>query len=436
MNRRDFLRKSAAGAGAFAVTTSLPLTEAQAGEKVKTPLEASGWVNEPARKIAVVDVADVVVVGGGPAGFAAAVAAARLGLDALLIERQYFLGGLFTGCGVTPVINMYSPLQNNGKEQAVKGLAQELIDRVEDVGMVSYERDIVPKVDPEAAKYFMEEMCEEARVRILYGVQVAQVVMSGDRIDSVIVEGKSGRVAIKSKFVVDCSGDGDILDWTGEDFNIYKEDIGAMWRIGNADASPRGTFTAVKGVYTRHMVGERQQDGLDMYNLSRIQLKLRKQMWDDAMDLRTNPGCQDLFLLDTPSVVGVRITRVLNSVCNVKALDAVGGKVYDDVIGYAGAESTVTIDKVKYPIRTRPIWQVPYTSLVPKTVKNLLVGGRCFGFERPLTYDSREVGTCFMTGQAAGTAAALAVLERTSNRELDIRLLQKTLREADVKLDR
>ena len=120
--------------------------------------------------------------------------------------------------------------------------------------------NIRPKVDPEAAKYFMEAFCAEAGVRILYGVQAAQISFSGGGIDSVIVEGKSGRVAIRCKFVIDASGDGDILEWAGEDFTVYKNDIGAMWRIGHADASGKGSSTPVKGVRTRHTVGEKDQE--------------------------------------------------------------------------------------------------------------------------------------------------------------------------------
>ena len=430
MDRRHFLKTTALGAGVLTLGTAS--TKAQT-IKAKTPLEVKGYVTEPAKQIPVVDTADVVIVGGGPAGFAAAIAAARQRVSVLLLERQYFLGGLFTGCGVTPIIDMYSPTKS-GKVQAIKGISEELCNRLDEVHMLNYE-NIRPKADPEAAKYLMEEMIGEAGARILYGVQVAEVVMTGDAISAVILESKSGRVAVKAKFVVDCSGDGDVLDYVGEDFTIYKDDIGAMWRIGNAEHAKRGNPTAVKGVRTRHTVGEKSQDGLDMYNLTRIQIKLRKHMWEDAINLRNNPGCEDLFLLDTPSVVGVRITRILNSVFNVTVEGAIKGKSYEDVIGFTGSDSNISFDGKVYKAPQRKIWQIPYRALTPKRVPNLLVAGRCFGFERGLTYDSREVGTCFMTGQAAGTAAGIAIQTRCSCREVDIRQLQQNLRSQNVKLD-
>ena len=142
---------------------------------------------ESARQIPLAGEADVVVVGGGPAGFAAAVAASREGCDVLLLERGYFLGGLFTGCGVTPIINMFHLMEDGSGRQAVFGIAEELCRKLDDAGMLCYE-GIRPKVDPEAAKYFMEELCALSGVRILYGVQAAGVTRAGDAVDSVILE--------------------------------------------------------------------------------------------------------------------------------------------------------------------------------------------------------------------------------------------------------
>ena len=282
----------------------------------------------------------------------------------------------------------------------------------------------------------MEEMCAEAGVRILYGVQASEVSMSGDRIDHVILETKSGRVAVKAGFVIDCSGDGDVLEWTGEDFKEYKYDISAMFRFGNVGAGKPGNITPNEGVYTGHLGdGVRGVDGLDIYTLTSAQLELRKRMWKRTLDLRQKPGSEKAYLLSTPSVVGVRITRVLNSVFNVTTEGAANARSYDDVIGFTGSDSTLKWNGNSIPRKDRKMWQIPYRSIVPKKVPNLLVAGRCFGFEEELMYDAREVGTCLMTGQAAGTAAAQAMAFRQSCRDVDVKLLQKTLRANNVKLD-
>lgn len=436
MDRRDFLKKSAICTAAIAAAPTLA-AEAKTHDKEiegKTRLEVKGHISEPARSTPVVDGADIVVVGGGPAGFASAIAAARQGCDVLLLERGYFLGGLFTGCDVTLLNNMYSPTPD-GKVQAVFGICQELCNRLEASKMI-YTKKVSPNVDPEATKYYMERMCVESGVRILYGVQAAQVSMSGDRIDAVILETKSGRVAVTAKFVIDCTGDGDILEWAGEDFNEYKYNISAMWRVGGLGSDQGGSTTPNKGVRTRHLgKGIKDVDGLDMYVLSKSQIELRQMMWDQVQELRSTPDNPDAFLLSAPTVVGVRVTRVLNSVFNVTTEGAVEGKSYDDVIGFTGGDSNLTWNGKKIKKVNRKIWQVPYRSLVPKKVPNLLVAGRCFGYEQALRWDAREVGTCLMTGEAAGAAAAQAIASRCSCRDVDVPRLQATLRSAGAKLD-
>ena len=434
MDRRHFLKTTAlTAAGVAAGGTLAPELDAKT-VTAKTRLQAKGFVKEPARKVAVVDSADVVVVGGGPAGFAAAVAAARQGCDTLLLERGYFLGGLFTGCDVTILNDMYTPTPQ-GRVQAVFGICDELCQRLEKHGMLAW-LETPPNVDTEATKYFMEEMCAEAGVRILYGVQACDAIMSGDRVEHLILETKSGRVAVKAGLVIDCSGDGDVLEWTGEDFKEYKYHISAMYRVGGVSKSWAGSATPHEGVFTGHLGdGVKDVDGLDMYTLTNVQLETRKRMWDRTMRLRQNPGDEKAFLLSSPSLVGVRITRVLNSVFNVTTEGAATSKSYEDVIGFTGSDSTLVWSGGSIPGKQRPMWQIPYRSLLPKKVHNLLVAGRCIGFEEELMYDAREVGTCLMTGQAAGTAAAQALMYRRSCREIDVKLLQKTLRSNNVKLD-
>ena len=434
MDRRKFLKASAITAAGMAVSCTASNESGRGTIEVKTRLESKESIKEPARRIPVVDSADIVVVGGGPAGFAASVAAARQGMDVIMLERGYFLGGLFTGCDVTLLNDMYTPTLN-GRVQAVFGICDELCNRLTSHGMLTWV-GTPPNVDTEATKYFMEEMCGEAGVRILYGAHASEISMSGDRIEAIFVETKSGRVAIRTRFVIDCSGDGDVLAWAAEDFNEYKYDISAMYRIGNIRNRDKGYATPNEGVYTQHLgAGIKDVDGLDIYVATKAQLELRRRMWENTLQTRNKEGNEGAYLLSTPSVVGVRVTRVLNSVMNVTTEGAATGKSYDDVIGFTGSDSTLNWNGTKIHRKDRKMWQVPYRSLVPKTVANLLVAGRCFGYEQNLRYDAREVGTCLMTGEAAGFAAAQAVALRQGCRDIDIRQLQKTLRQNNVKLD-
>ena len=141
-----------------------------------------------------------------------------------------------------------------------------------------------------------------------------------------------------------------------------------------------------------------------------------------------------MFLLDSTTLLGVRITRVLNSCGNVLFEDSLKYKSYEDCIGIGGADPSIKYMNGTMSGKDRPVWEIPYSSLVPKKVGNLLVAGRCFGFDEGLTYDAREVGTCFVTGQAAGNAAALAVQSRSSVRDIDVKKLQKMLAGQGVKL--
>ena len=434
MDRREFLKTSAITAAGMAVSGTTAHAADRGTVKVNTRLDSDGSIKEPARRIPVVDSADIVVVGGGPAGFAASVAAARQGMDVIMLERGYFLGGLFTGCDVTLLNDMYTPT-HEGRVQAVFGICDELCRKLSGHDMLTWV-GTPPNVDTEATKYFMEEMCCEAGVRILYGAHASEISMSGDRIEAVLVETKSGRVAIRTRLVIDCSGDGDVLAWAGEDFNEYKYDISAMYRIGNIRNGGSGWETPNDGVYTRHLGnGVVNVDGLDVYTATKAQLELRRRMWEDTLKTRAKEGNEGAYLLSTPSLVGVRVTRVLNSVMNVTTEGAATGKSYDDVIGFTGSDSTLNWNGTRISRKDRKMWQVPYRSLVPKTVSNLLVAGRCFGYEQNLRYDAREVGTCLMTGEAAGFAAAQAVSMRQGCRDIDVRQLQKTLRQNNVKLD-
>ena len=436
MDRRYFLKTSAACTGAVIIGQSCTNGNIET-IKPTTELDIKGYVNEPAKRIPVIDTADVVVLGGGPSGVAAAVAAARNGADVLLLEKQYYLGGLWTGCFVLPVIDTCGCAKDGSWTKCIYGFAQELVSSLTDMDMCIMHNGH-PTPDPEATKYILEKYVSESGVRLLYNCYATDAIMSGDRIDSLIIESKSGRAAIKGKVFIDCSGDGDVLEWAGEDFELRKHHIGAMWRCGNAENLVRSATgpTPVKGVKFLHMRGEEAQDGLNVYNQTRLQMKFRKHMWDTLQNDRQSEGCQDLFLLDTPSQLGVRVTRVLNAVHNVRFADSITYTEYDDSIGLSGGDSTITYKNGNETFSgdKRPIWQIPYRSLTPKRVQNLLVSGRCFGFDEGLTYDAREIGTCLVTGQAAGTAASLSTISRTSVQEVDIRQLQMKLVEQGAKI--
>ena len=433
MKRRDFLKIGSAATGAMLVGGAVP---AEGAEKVKlssdgVPVE--GYVREPARKIPVVASCDILVAGAGPAGFAAAIAAAKEGADVILLEKNGFLGGLWTGGSVLP-LNCMEAKTDAGWGQVVFGVADDLAVKLKEMGM-SIQPGRSPIVDPEATKHAMRLMVKEAGVRVLYFAQAAAISKSGDRIDSVIIESKSGRNAIKAKYFIDTTGDGDLFFWAGEKYRFVKHHIGAMWRVGNLkEENAHGSMTPIKGVGLMHTNGEYDQDGLDLFNMSRLNDSLRDYMWEKTKELRTKEGCEEAFLLETPPMLGVRVTRVLDSLRNVSLADALHNTTYEDAVGVAGVDIDVDFDGEHHSVSSRPAWQIPLRALLPGKTPNLVVAGRCFGYESDITYDAREIATCLVTGQAAGAAAARAMLDRTSVQTVEPAKVQSVLRSQGVKI--
>jgi hypothetical protein len=190
-----------------------------------------------------------------------------------------------------------------------------------------------------------------------------------------------------------------------------------------------GGPTPIPGVNWVNMGGKADQDALDVLNLSQLQLDYRKEIWENVQKIRQIPGHEEVFLLDTASQLGVRMSRILEAEYRLTLEDTMTFRTFDDVIGISGAWTTMLYKGKKIPTSERPLWQIPYRSLLPKKTENLLVAGRCFCFERELVEDTRIIGTCLVTGHGAGAAAGLAVKERESTRNIDINKLKQLLKD-------
>jgi hypothetical protein len=216
-------------------------------------------VFEPARETPVFAEVDVLVVGGGPAGLAAAVSAARQGAQVLLLERYGFLGGMGTAGGVTNFAGLYGK-RGGEMQQLVRGVADELLERIGALGGLNAPQDglqgriRVRSYDVAAYKCAADGWLQGAGVRLLFHAWAAGVVMEGDRIAALLVETKSGRVAIRAREFIDASGDGDVAAFAGVPFTYGDGEGNAlypstMFRLSNVDA-PRalaavGEFKAI-----------------------------------------------------------------------------------------------------------------------------------------------------------------------------------------------
>lgn len=403
---------------------------------IETPVAESGnTILEPAKQIPILAETDVLVIGGGPAGTAAAIAASRTGAETFLVERYNHLGGLWTGGLVLPLLSTHAVDKNHKTRQVIYGVGDEMSQRLKDLGMSISEVD--PVVDPEAAKYVLDEMIIESGVKMLYHTWATNVIMDGKTVKGVFVESKSGRMAVLAKVVVDCTGDGDIFHWAGEQYDEMKYHIGLVHRLGNTDRVDTGKSgylkmdlglpTPIPGVNWVNMHGEDNQDALDVENLSRLQLEYRREIWENVQKIRETPGHDKVFLLDTASQLGIRASRIVEAEYRLTLEDTMTYRTFDDSIGVSGAWTSMLYKGKSVPREERPLWQIPYRSLIPKTVDNLLVAGRCFCFERELVEDTRIIGTCLITGHGAGAAAGLAVKEGTRVRNVNTNKLKELL---------
>ncbi|MBR1595358.1 MAG: FAD-dependent oxidoreductase [Phocaeicola sp.] len=433
MKRREFLTNMVLAGGTLALGGCVSPKDKEFIPKQAE--DGSEYITEPAKRVSILAKTDVLVVGGGPAGVAAAVAASRAGAETYLLERYNHLGGLWTGGLVLPLLSTHGLSQKGERVQVIHGLSGEMVDRLRAMNMAIDE--VNPTIDPEAGKYVLDEMVSEAGVHVLYHTWAVEAIMDKQTIKGVYIESKSGRQAILAKIVIDCTGDGDVFKWAGEKFDVIKYAIGQNYRVGNADKVNKnapgyvyqniGNDTPIPGVKWYNVWGELEQDALDVENLSRLQQKFRKDTWEHIQEVKKMPGYQDIYLLDTASQIGVRLSRILDGEYMLTLEDSMTYRHFDDAIGVSGAWTNLTYKDQRVTPGNRPYWQIPYRSLVPKTIDNLLVAGRCFCYEKALMEDARIIGTCLVTGQGAGVAAALAVKGNELPRHIDIQKLHQTL---------
>ncbi len=431
MDRRTFINVNSLGiAGA-----------SMASKKVYGAEIGQGTVRESARNIPVYETADIVVLGGGPAGCAAAIAAGRLGLDVLLVERYGYLGGMATGALVIGYFEY---------DKGMFGIVSEFAERIiADGGRIVETNRVIkhePFFNPEMFKIMCLDMVMQANVRMLFHSWAAGVVIKNDMIDAVIFESKSGRRAIKAKMIIDCTGDADTAEWAGIPHENTTESNGLAldFIYGNVDFDKYRHFVTyfpeewrkIKEKLNKENIGWNpwyigwndqawfnstfKGNPTNVKDLTDCEIEIRQKIvkhWEFYK--KHVPGFEVASISQTAHQIGCRISRRITGE-HVLTMDDLKRGTFNDTIG-----------KI-CPLKEGELLDVPYRSIVPKKINNALYAGRCISATVDVIQRIRGMSGCIVSGQAAGVAGALALKQGVVPRKLDVNLLQKTLRSQGV----
>jgi hypothetical protein len=440
-NRRTFLQT----AGLAASTAFAPRSANAAPVSANSTLET-----------------DVLVCGGGCAGLAAALSAARYGARTLLIERAGFAGGIITAVGL-PYFDGIADIKDN--RVVVRGIGLELLAKsgvcAPDATHVKVHNPTIPNV--EAFKLLADRLllAEGERLRVLYHSMACGVEMDGERIAAVLVANKAGLVRVRAKQVIDCTGDADIAAWAGAPTEKAPElqPLTLHFRVGNVTKQPdlakncrtalekaheRGELPMFYGPGIMFMFGPNEiyvhgirvpADASDPAELTRAEMQGRADAWAmfEAWK-RDVPGFENSYFMCAAPFIGVRETRRIVGQHVLTEQEIMATKSFDDAIATGCWYLDVHPNKITsgvanaVPKQQPAPYDIPYRTLVPKNVTNLLVAGRCHSTTRLAQSSTRVTVTAMALGEAAAVAATLALQGGTSPQSLVGADIRKKLR--------
>jgi succinate dehydrogenase/fumarate reductase flavoprotein subunit len=411
------------------------------------------FIEEKPRQTPIKAETEVLVVGGGSAGVSAAVAAARNGAEVMVVERLGYLGGLASG----GLIILLLTLDDGRGRQVIGGLCQEVTDRLaqrgaayappksewgsEDDALVARDRAwglvwghgphrvrYSVAYDPEEFKFALNTMVEDAKVRMLMHAYAYDAIVEDGRIAGVTFQSKSGRFAIMANTVIDATGDGDIFTSAGVAYE-KEEVLPWLWFSMGGVKNPEAAIDA--GGWFFHTLGEgrvllpwgatervtRKIDATNPDDLTYAAIECRKRVMEEVDRLRR----------ESPSFAYAHVCHIADQIGITESRRFIGEYMLDrdDIDKPCDDVITITGHWTKY----EALYYIPYRSLLPKEFSNLLVAGRCISVDHRVHHATKEIPPCMATGEAAGTAAALAIKGRIAPKHLDVKALQNRLEE-------
>lgn len=433
---------------------------------------------------------DVAVIGGGCSGIAAAIAAARIGANVIIVDRLGFLGGMATAALVSPMMTFHAK-----SGQIIDGIGQQLVDRLHEQGFspghvpdtIGFVPTVTP-IDPEGFKLIAMEMVLEAGAKPLLHQLVVDVDSDNGKVKSVIAVGLTSLSRIKASVFIDCTGNARLVELGGGELACGREadsltqPATMIFRVGNVDlheivdfikANPEdfilgcapkdldaeqplavaGFFGKVRegvehGVFhvdrdrlllfSGVMPGEvvvnvtrvKVLDPADPVDITRAEIEGRRQVYDVFQFLKTRiPGFSAAQLIGTGCQIGIRETSRPVGDYILTQEDLLSGRDFADSV----ARGAFPIDihspdgKGLTALKLDRSYAIPYRCLRPKGLTNLLCAGRAISVTHEAYASTRVMPTCLATGQAAGTAAAIAIGREGDVRDIDIDVLRATL---------
>jgi hypothetical protein len=426
-------------------------------------------IKDEIRKLPVAREVDVLVVGGGPAGVGAALAAARNGSDTLIVEQFNCLGGVATSGGHGH-ISKYA--ENGTGRRIVGGIAHEIGNRIVESGFgIRNSHGIWFEV--EGIKLLLDRMAEEAGINLLYHTFFCDTVVENGAAVGAVIQNKTGRQVIRAERIIDCTGDGDAAFHAGCPYEIGRpsdhkcQPVTLMFTIGGVDwekvsawrtdsqmkevweeAQRKGDMRPFQktimgwwwtptrpdqvGVNFTHVI---HIDSTRTEDLTRATIEARKQAFETIEVYRKYvPGMENCYMISTPATIGIRESRRIMGDYVLTEDDVKNRRKFEDNICYASF--FVDIHCIDGPGMDHTVWQptkgfkyqIPYRILLPRKIESLLTAGRCVSCTHLALGSIRVMVQCMGTGEAAGTAAALSLKHNTTPRHLDVGTLQNQLR--------
>jgi hypothetical protein len=425
-------------------------------------------IHEEARRTPVVGEFEVVVLGGGPAGIAAAIAAGRAGRSTALVERYGFLGGAGTAAGLANFCGLHANVHGEHR-QVIHGICDDILDRLQSMNGLSKphlalgRRIQAQAYDISAYKIAADQLLLDAKVKLFF-----HAFGVGATSDALILETKSGRRAIAGKIFIDCSGDGDLAAWRGAPYEVGDGHGGmlfptTMYRICGVDPEKAGKawdripqlmeeaerkgrrFPRNKPIvrpqpnpieWRANLTQIRNPDGsavsgIDAEQLTYGEIEGRRQCWDTFEFIKSvTPGFEHAYIVEIAPQIGIRETRRVRGEYMLSEDDVLDCVDFPDAIGVNGwpvEEHVAGNVEFRFQRAARGFNHLPYRMIVPLKVENLLVAGRCASMTHGGQSAARVSGPCFVMGQAAGAAAHLALQSGKAPRQLDVQALQQHL---------